>query len=85
METTTLRGTWLVWAVLAAATLAAFADGDRAAGTLATLVLLALAALKAALVISVYMEVRHAPNWLRLVCGTWLVVVFGGLAVLLTL
>lgn len=84
METTTPRGIWLVWAVLVAATLAAFADGDRAAGALTTLVLLALAALKAALVISVYMEVRHAPSWLRLVCGTWLVVAFGGLAVLLT-
>lgn len=80
---TTLRRTWLVWAVLVAATLAAFTDG-RNAGTLATLVLLALAAVKAALVIAVYMEVAPAPTWLRAVCGGWLVVTFGGLAVLLT-
>lgn len=82
METTTLRRTWLVWAVLVAATLAAFADG-AASGTVATLVLLGLAAVKAALVVGCYMEVRHAPAWLRAACGGWLVVTFGGLAVLL--
>lgn len=80
---TTLRRTWLVWAVLVAATLAAFADGSGS-GVAATLVLLALAAVKAALVIGVYMEVGGAPTWLRAVCTAWLVVTFGGLAVLLT-
>lgn len=80
---TTLRRTWLVWAVLVTATLAAFADGT-ASGAVATLVLLLLAGVKAALVIGVYMEVRQAPDWLRAACGAWLVVTFTGLAVLLT-
>ena len=50
-------------------------------GTVATLAVLALSALKGALIALDYMELRSAPAlWRRLVMG-WLVVVLGLIAV----
>lgn len=81
-----------VFALLALATLASWWLGEGAAvsgqhlGTLATLAVLALSAVKGALIALDYMELRSAPAlWRRAVMG-WLVVVLGlitGFSVLL--
>lgn len=75
-----------VFALLALATLASWWLGERAAGsgqhlgTVATLAVLGLAAVKGALIALDYMELRHAPAlWRRAVLG-WLGVVLGLIA-----
>lgn len=72
-----------VFALLALATLANWWLGEGAAasgqhlGPVATLAVLALSALKSALIALDYMELRQAPAlWRRAVMG-WLVVVLG--------
>ena len=76
-----------VFALLALATLATWWLGEGAAasgrhlGTVATLAVLALSAVKGTLIALDYMELRHAPAlWRRAVMG-WLVVVLGLIAV----
>ena len=71
------------FALLALATLASWWLGEGAAvsgqhlGTVATLAVLALAAVKGVLIALDYMELRQAPAlWRRVVMG-WLVVVLG--------
>jgi cytochrome c oxidase subunit 4 len=71
----------IVWAVLTAVTLASWLtarDGDvhRVDATV-TVVVLLIAAVKTQLVIWHFMEVRHAPGWLKIVTNAWLVVLFG--------
>lgn len=73
----------LIFALLALATLASWWLGEGAAvsgqhlGTVATLAVLALSAVKGALIALDYMELRSAPAlWRRAVMG-WLVVVLG--------
>lgn len=73
----------LIFALLALATLASWWLGESAAasgqhlGTVATLAVLALSAVKGALIALDYMELRQAPAlWRRAVMG-WLVVVLG--------
>lgn len=75
-----------VFALLALATLASWWLGEGAAGggqhlsTVATLAVLALSAVKGALIALDYMELRTAPAlWRRAVMG-WLVVVLGLIA-----
>ncbi len=75
-----------VFALLALATLASWWLGEGAAGsgqhlgTAATLAVLALSAVKGALIALDYMELRTAPAlWRRAVLG-WLVVVLGLIA-----
>ena len=75
-----------VFALLALATLASWWLGEGAAGsgqhlgTVATLAVLALAAVKGALIALDYMELRHAPAlWRRAVLG-WRGVVLGLIA-----
>jgi Prokaryotic Cytochrome C oxidase subunit IV len=75
-----------VLALLALATLVSWWLGEGAAvsglhlGTVATLAVLALSALKGALIALDYMELRSAPAlWRRAVLG-WLVVVLGVIA-----
>ena len=75
-----------VFALLALATLASWWLGEGAAasgrhlGTVATLAVLALSAVKGALIALDYMELRSAPAlWRRAVMG-WLVVVLGLIA-----
>ncbi|MCY1360842.1 Prokaryotic Cytochrome C oxidase subunit IV [compost metagenome] len=53
--------------------------GESLGGVLAPASILALAFIKARLVILHFMEVRHAPTAIRHLCSAWLVVVFGGL------
>lgn len=76
----------LIFALLALATLASWwlgegaAAGGRHLGTVATLVVLALSAVKGTLIALDYMELRSAPAlWRRAVMG-WLVVVLGLIA-----
>lgn len=76
-----------IFALLALATLASWWLGEGAAvsgqhlGTVATLVVLALSAVKGALIALDYMELRQAPAlWRRAVMG-WLLVVLGLIAV----
>lgn len=75
-----------IFALLALATLASWWLGEGAAvsgrtlGTAATLAVLALSALKGALISLDYMELREAPAlWRRAVMG-WLLVVLGLIA-----
>ena len=75
-----------IFALLALATLASGWLGEGAAGsgrhlgTAATLAVLALSAVKGALIALDYMELRQAPAlWRRVVMG-WLVVVLGLIA-----
>ena len=77
-----------VFALLALATLASWWLGEGAAvsgqhlGSAATLAVLALSAVKGALIALDYMELRSAPAlWRRAVMG-WLVVVLGLIAVI---
>ncbi|WP_066254828.1 cytochrome C oxidase subunit IV family protein [Hydrogenophaga flava] len=72
-----------IFALLALATLASWWLGEGAAvsgqhmGTVATLAVLALSAVKGALIALDYMELRQAPAlWRRAVMG-WLAVVLG--------
>lgn len=79
--------TW-VWLLLAALTLVSFAVGvgNRAqAGAPAlwsAVALVSISFAKVRLIVSHFMEVRHAPWPLRRICDAWIVVVAG--AVLLT-
>ena len=77
-----------VFALLALATLASWWLGEGAAfsgrhlGSIATLAVLALSAVKGALIALDYMELRSAPAlWRRAVVG-WLVVVLGLIALI---
>ncbi len=66
----------IVWLILVAATLVTFELGEHGAtGTVALAVILGLAWIKGQLVISDFMELRHAPLLWRLVVGGWLCVV----------
>lgn len=77
----------LIFSLLALATLASWWLGEGAAirgqhlGTVATLAVLTLSAVKGALIALDYMELRHAPAlWQRVVMG-WLGVVLSLIAV----
>jgi hypothetical protein len=71
------------WAVLVGVTLLSSQIGGAggwgmAAGTSAvTAAVLGIAFAKVGVVMSSFMDVRHAPVALRLICATWLTLVFG--------
>ncbi len=72
----------VVWAVLTAVTVVSWltARGGGAAHHLnatVTVVVLLIAAVKTQLVIWHFMEVKDAPNWLKLTTSGWLVALFG--------
>ncbi|MCX4098090.1 cytochrome C oxidase subunit IV family protein [Nocardia sp. alder85J] len=74
----------LVWAALTAITVVAWrlapGHSDTAAlskGLVVAIVVLAM--IKCRLVIRYFMEVRHAPRWLRLATDTWLIVLWATL------
>ncbi|MCV7431397.1 cytochrome C oxidase subunit IV family protein [Mycolicibacterium bacteremicum] len=74
----------IAWAVLTAVTVLSWltARDGGAAHTLnatVTVVVLVIAAVKAHLVIWYFMEVRHAPMWLRLTMSGWVIVLFAAL------
>jgi cytochrome c oxidase subunit 4 len=71
----------IVWALLTAATVVSWltARGGGAAhhiNATVTVVILMIAALKAHLVIWHFMEVRHAPAWLKATTIAWVVALF---------
>ena len=71
----------IVWAVLVSITAASWLTA-RSGGTEhvvnpgITVVVLAIAAVKAHLLIWHFMEVRSAPRWLQACTGTWTVAIF---------
>jgi hypothetical protein len=71
----------IVWALLATVTVVSWLTA-RDAGSAhqlnvsVTLVVLLIAAVKTHLVIWHFMEVRHAPRWLKATTSGWLVVLF---------
>ena len=71
----------IVWAVLAMVTVVSWLtarDGGAAhvVNPTVTVVVLLIAAVKTQLVIWHFMEVRHAPRWLKMTTGGWTVVLF---------
>lgn len=76
------RAVTVAWFVLAAITLLswwlapAHAHGSAAASVPITLAVIALAAVKGRLIIRYFMEVRHAPHWLRWATDAWLLVLW---------
>lgn len=71
----------LVWAFLSLSTIAAWAlshDGGTSAqmNAVVTSGVLLIAAAKAQFVIHYFMEVRHAPTWLRRTMAAWLLLLF---------
>lgn len=77
-----------VWLMLSAITIAAWWLGPAHThtGTVPsvpiTLAVLAMALVKAWLIIAHFMEVRTAPWWLRLFTGSWLVVLWAAIVVI---
>lgn len=72
----------VVWALLTAVTVASWLtarDGGEAhqLNAAVTVVVLLIAAVKTQLVIWHFMEVRHAPTWLKLTTNGWLLALFG--------
>lgn len=74
------RSITVVWVVLSAITVLswwlapAHTTGVAQASTPITIAVLALGFIKGRLIIRYFMEVRHAPLWLRLATDGWLVV-----------
>lgn len=71
----------IVWALLTTVTLVSWLvarDGGAAhqLNTSVTVTVLLIAAMKATLVISHFMEVRRAPAWLKATTGGWVLVLF---------
>ena len=83
MTTTKARAITYVWIILSAITLVSWFLGPaRVAGPAVasgpiTVAVLAMAFIKARLIIGYFMEVRTAPAWLRLSTDAWLVVLWG--------
>lgn len=74
----------VVWAFLSAVTVlswwlggTAHGGGQVVASTPITIGVLAIAFVKARLILQRFMEVRTAPTWLRLFTDTWLVLFWG--------
>lgn len=61
-----------VWAFLAFATLASWGIGARDPLHALPLLVVMIAVIKCRLVIRYFMDVRHAPAWLRYSCDAWL-------------
>jgi hypothetical protein len=54
-------------------------DGRLLSSTPITLAVLAIAFVKAMLILDEFMEVRRSPAWLRRFCAGWLVVLWGSI------
>lgn len=66
----------LVWLLLLGSTIAAWLESSALTLT-ALMIMTGLALLKVVLVIYSYMEIGSAVRWLQLLCGLWVVLVFG--------
>jgi hypothetical protein len=76
----------LVWLILCAITLmyiwidgAADSNGVLMAGTAGTVLAIGLALVKVRIIMREFMEVRHAPRFLRALTDLWIVVMAGAL------
>ena len=85
MTTSNARAITYVWILVSAITIVSWFLGPaRVAGTAVasvpiTVAVLALAFIKARLIIRYFMEVRTAPGWLRVATDAWLVVLWTAL------
>jgi hypothetical protein len=85
MTTTKARAITYVWILLSALTIVSWflgparTHGPVAASLPITVAVLAMAFIKARLIIGYFMEVRTAPAWLRVSTDAWLVVLWGAL------
>jgi hypothetical protein len=85
MATTKARTITYVWIILSALTVVSWFLGPaRVAGPVVasvpiTVAVLAMAFIKARLIMGYFMEVRTAPTWLRLSTDAWLVVLWAGI------
>ena len=83
MTATKSRAITYVWVILSAiAVVSWFLGPARVAGAVVasvpiTVAVLAMAFIKARLIIGYFMEVRTAPVWLRLATDAWLIVLWG--------
>jgi len=83
MTATKSRAITYVWVILSAiAVVSWFLGPARVAGPVVasvpiTVAVLAMAFIKARLIIGYFMEVRTAPVWLRLATDAWLIVLWG--------
>jgi Prokaryotic Cytochrome C oxidase subunit IV len=75
----------LIWALLVAVTLLSSQIGGAAgaarigSGAVVTCAVLGIAFAKAGMVMVHFMELRHAPLWLRAAAGVWLLAALGAL------
>ena len=77
-----IRLNFIVWLFLVALTLVGYFVGQTGmSGTLALTILLGAALIKSQLVITHFMEMKHAPGFWRWIPTFWLVVVLGGIAI----
>ncbi|WP_163797468.1 cytochrome C oxidase subunit IV family protein [Mycolicibacterium sediminis] len=81
MSTYTRRRLTIVWAVLLVITAASWltargGGSEHVVNPVVTVVVVAIAAVKAHLVIWHFMDVRTAPRWLKACTGTWTVAIF---------
>lgn len=85
MTTTSARAITYVWIALSAITVVAWFLGPaHTAGTIAasvpiTIAVLAMAFIKARLIIQYFMEVRTAPLWLKSATDAWLIALWGAI------
>jgi hypothetical protein len=85
MTTTKARAITYVWIILSALTIVSWflgparAHGAIVASAPITIAVLAMAFIKARLIIGYFMEVRTAPAWLRLATDAWLVVLWAAI------
>lgn len=84
MSETARENVTAVWVLLLVIAVGSWAlgthlQGESLGGVLVPASILALALIKARLVILHFMEVRRAPAAIRHLCTAWLVVVFGAL------
>jgi caa(3)-type oxidase subunit IV len=84
MSTANARLTY-VWLILSAITVAAWwlgpahAQTGLVASVPITIAVLAMALVKARLIMAHFMEVRTAPRWLRMFTDIWLVALWGAI------
>ena len=85
MTTTQARAITYVWIILSAITIVSWflgparVAGEPGASVPITVAVLAMASIKARLIIGYFMEVRTAPSWLRMATNAWLIVLWGAL------
>ena len=70
----------LVWVVLILSTIGSWVE-SVSVSVIVTMLIISLALLKVVLVISYYMEVGRSARWLKLLCGTWVIMVFTGISI----